>query len=259
MDKSVKSDCQRLKFSPELSQGRMEKAQLIIGTKTLRNILCLCLYLLGVKRNEIAEYLGIPSNTVRSKLKAMMRDGISAIFDRRKKRNDTTISSPKKKDKKVHITQTSEMNIISIGNTDISIHQRNKLQFKVFVLMLAENKLITKIAAGALLGVSSSHIGYLCKKLKEEDLPCLIDKRKGQREDYVFTPEIKSELILQFATNASCHAKTSGHAISSDLQKRSQINLSERSVRYHLSKLGLSGKADKMRSMICTQKKNFRS
>lgn len=251
-----KLNCRDLNFSPELSIKRVEKAQLVVKLDVLRNILCFCLYILGVKRSEIAEFLGIPHNTARSILKKILSDGISAFFDRRCKKNVETISpvSTEKK-KNVKITMTSEIAIISIENADISIRRKNKLQFKAVVLMLADNKLISKTTAGSLLNVSSSHVGYLCEKLTENDISSLIDQRKGQQQDYVYTPEVKSELILQFAVNASGSGKISGHALASNIQERTRIDLSERSVRHHISKLGLNMISRKMKEMICSQKK----
>lgn len=185
-----------------------------------------------------------------------MRDGISAFFDRRKKNDYMQLTV--EKNEKVYVEQKDDRSIISIGNAALSINRNNKLQFKALILILADNRLITKKTAGILLNVSSSHIGYLCGKLANEDLTCLIDKRQGQMKDYVFKPEIKSELILQFVTNASSNSKTSGNAIASALNERTKMNLSERSIRYHLSKLGLKGMAEKIRNIICPQKKNSR-
>jgi len=256
MKKINKLDCRSLNFSPELSMRRLEKAQLVIKSNILRSILCFCLYIFGVKRNEIGEFLGIPHNTVRSMLKGIMRDGVFAFFDRRRQKSIETILPASTKIKKdVKITMTSENSIISIEDAEISISRENKLQFRAFVLMLADNKLISKTKAASLLNVSSSHIGYLCKKINRNDICCLIDKRQGQQHDYVYTPEIKSELILQFTVNASSGGRTSGHGIASDVQKRTQLDLSERSVRYHISKLGLNMISGKIKELICSQKK----
>ncbi len=89
--------------------------------------------------------------------------------------------------------------------------------------------------------------------ISKNDLLCLIDKRKGQQQDYVFTPEKKSELILQFVSNAVLGKSTSGSALANDLKDRTQIDLSDRSIRMYISKFGLKGMDEKLRQM--TKKK----
>jgi repressor of nif and glnA expression len=71
----------------------------------------------------------------------------------------------------------------------------------------------------------------------------------------VYKPKLKSELILQYVVNASNGEKTSGHAIASDILERTRIDLSERSVRHHISKLGLRMIVGKITELICSQKK----
>ncbi len=118
------------------------------------------------------------------------------------------------------------------------------------ILTFAENGLISKTSAGKLVGISSSHVGYLINNISENDLLCLIDKRKGQQKDYVFTSEKKSELILQFVSNAVLGKSTSGSALANDLKDRTQLDLPDRSIRMHISKLGLKGMDEKLRQMI---------
>jgi hypothetical protein len=67
----------------------------------------------------------------------------------------------------------------------------------------------------------------------------LIDKRKGQIQDYRFTPEIKAELIQQVAANAITGKPTSSRAVSQHIKKRCNLVLPDRSVRLHMNKLGL--------------------
>ena len=117
-------------------------------------------------------------------------------------------------------------------------------------LTFTDNGLISKTHTGKLLNISSSHVGHLIKSLSENDLSCLLDKRRGQQKDHVFTPEIKSELILQFTSNAVSGKSTSGSALANDLKERTQLDLSDRSIRMYISKLGLKGMDKKLRSMI---------
>lgn len=261
MERMNRLDCRELKFNPELSKKRLKKAHLVIKFDILRKVLCFCLYLLGANRNDIGNFLDIPHNTVRSMLRTILRDGVCAFFDRRgRKTDDSEITpTPVSESKDVVINVNYEDQVIFINNAEISIPPGNKLQFKSIVLTLADNKLISKTEAGSLLGVTSSHVGYLCKNVKEHDINFLIDKRQGQRHDYVYTPELKSELILQFVVNASEGKKTSGQAIVSAIQERKQIVLSDRSVRHHVSRLGLNMIAGKITETVSSQKKTRRS
>ncbi len=48
-----------------------------------------------------------------------------------------------------------------------------------------------------ILNYSPGHIKLISKNLDDNDAYALIDQRKGQ-EEFRFTPEVKSELILQY-------------------------------------------------------------
>lgn len=245
-------DCRTLSFSPELSSKRFSKAQLIFGEKVIKRIVCYCLYILGVRRIDISEMVNLPENTVRTMLKVISKDGFAAFFDRRKKEENGIEKrfdkSMKKKD--LQITELEDHYQITINELDISISKKNKHQLKAMLLTFAENGSISKTDTGKLLNISSSHVGYLINNMSKNDLLCLIDKRQGQQQGYVFTPELKSELILQFASNAASGKSTSGSALANDLKERTQLDFSERSVRMYISKLGLKGMGKKLRLML---------
>ena len=247
-----KMDCRALSFSPELSSKRLSKAQLIFGEKVLNKIICFCLYILGVRRIDISEAVNLPENTVRTMVKSILRDGFAAFFDRRRKEENRfgNLSEKTVKRTGIQITELQDSYQISANELNISILKNNKEQLKAMLLTFTENGLISKTHAGKLLNISSSHVGLLIKSMSENDLLCLLDKRRGQQKDHVFTPEIKSELILQFTSNAVSGKSTSGTTLANDLKERTQLDLSERSIRMHISKLGLKDMDKKLRSMI---------
>ena len=154
------------------------------------------------------------------------------------------------KRKDIQINEHQESYKFSINELDISIPKKNKHQLKALLLTFAENGLISKTYAGKLLDISSSHVGHLINRMSKNDLLCLIDKRRGQQQDYIFTNEIKSELILQLASNAILGKSTSGSTLANDLKERAQLDLSDRSIRMYISKLGLKGIDEKLRLMI---------
>ena len=252
MDEFKKIDCRFLSFSPDLSANRLSKAQLVFGEKVLKRIIVFCLYILGVRRTEISKVTKLPENTVRTMLKAISQDGFIAFFDRRKKQVGITgnvhVRPTKKKD--IKINELNDKYQISINETDIFISKKNKHQFKAMLLTFAENGLISKTYAGKLLNISSSHVANLINNMSENDLICLIDKRRGQQKDYVFTPEVKSELIVQFAVNAATGKPTSSPVLTKDLEQRISHKLSERRIRFHINNLGLKDKAAKLWELI---------
>ena len=245
-------DCRELLFSPDLSLKRINKAQFVFGGNVLKRIICFCLYILGVRRVDIAKAINLPENTVRTMLKTISRDGYEAFFDRRKKQEERIMPCPdilaKRKD--IQITEHQDSYLISINGLEISVRKQNKQQLKAMLLTFTENGLISNTHTGKLLNVSSSHVGHLIKSLSENDLSCLTDKRLGQQKDHVFTPEIKSELILQFTSNAVSGKSTSGASLAKDLKERTQHDLSERSIRMYISKLGLKDMDKKLMAMI---------
>jgi hypothetical protein len=77
--------------------------------------------------------------------------------------------------------------------------------------------------------------------LKDRDIHCLIDKRKGSQEDYKFTPDVKAELIKEFAVSCLTGKSASGKTIGEKMDATFKTSFSERSVRFHMHKLGLNG------------------
>ena len=241
MTELINLDCQSLSFDSKLSGRRLKKVQNIFPIKILLNIICFSLYLLGMKRNMIASTLGLPPNTVRTKIRIFFRDGVSALFDRRKNNvvrqvKDEPEASPKRE---TVIEQTTEEIVLRVRDICIAIPKHNYLQARAVLLTFVQNKIITKAEAAKNLDLSSVHIGYLCNGLKDKDIHSLFDNRKGQKQDYKFTPEIKAQLIQIFTINSLTGKSTSGKAIGEELEAMFETSFSERSVRFHMSKLGL--------------------
>jgi len=89
------------------------------------------------------------------------------------------------------------------------------------------------------IGLSVAHTVALSQRLDGEGLTALIDKRQGQQSDYRITPEVKAELVQQFAVDIIARGKTSGEAISEELRDRCLITVPARTVRHHLARLEL--------------------
>ncbi len=225
-----------LKLSKTNSSKRIEKAYESLGVKIVSRIIGFTLFLLGAKREDIAQYLQIPMGTFLSRTDQY---GILAFEDRRKSayKKVVKIEAPVK----VSLGVTEQNVIIQLGgnNQAIIIPRKNLLQCKVILLTFVNNGLLTAKDVAEVLGFSVRHIRDLNVKMHEGDVYWLIDKRKGQIQDYRFTPEIKAELIQQVVANAITGKPTSSRAVSQHIKERCNLVLPDRSVRLHMNKLGL--------------------
>jgi len=134
-------------FNQKRSTSRLDKAKKVFGEKVLVNILCLCLYLFGMKRNIIALILGISENTVRAKIRIILMDGASSLHDRRQRgcvENKKQQAPASNLQGNITVEKNDAVTIINLGETPVTIPNTNPLQIKVVLLTLVENKLITK-------------------------------------------------------------------------------------------------------------------
>jgi len=233
-------DCQSFSFSHRLSIERLKKARNIFGTRVIDRILCFALFLLGVDRASISKELNIPSGSVRSIIRALFNSGVSALEDRR---HSTSTFLPYKKEKVSSVNVHNDANdlVIDFGSLfKLNIPRTNTTQAKTVLLSIVNNGLLSARKAGEVLNYSTDHIHILAHKLKTEDANTFIDKRQGPQQDFVFTPKAKAELIQQFSANAAFRKKTSSTALAKDIKERCGLDLSPRTIRFHIEKLGLS-------------------
>jgi transcription initiation factor IIE alpha subunit len=247
-------NCQDLKFSPMLCRQRIPHAESILGTSVFNRIICFALYHLGAKRQNISDLLNMPAGTVRSIIRAIHQGGLAAFEDRRK-RIPTIVSPPLQRTQKAFVNRQEQSTIITIGNTEMRIPVNNPLQTKVVLLTLLDNGLLNNSDVAKILNISKVQVSNLSKALRDQDVPSLIDKRKGQIQDYRFTPEIKAELIQQVAANAITGKPTSSRVISEQINERCNLKLPDRSIRLHMKKLGLPNIASSLPVLVDTLKK----
>jgi hypothetical protein len=247
---------QSIKFYPELSEQRMATANKILGNKVIKRIVAFAFYLLGAHRRPIAELLNMPQDTLKSAISRVLKAGTGAFEDSRKK-TSVFILPGAILPKKPSVFLEGQEVIADFGLTDtiLRIPARNALQVKTILLTMLNNGLITTAEAAKVLGYSLVHVTRLSQALGEGDVQALIDKRQGQKLDYLFSPEIKAELVQQFAANAVTGKPISSRIISEQLNKRCNLNLPDRSVRLHMKKLGLPRIAKSLPGLIETLKK----
>ena len=248
-------NCQTIPFSQKLQQQRMTQAQSILGSRVVKHIICFVLYLFGVDRKSISDLLRTPPGTIRSIIRAILHNGLPALEDRRQ--SSSTFLPPQEKSFKVNIRTEGQSVIIDFGVAgQLAIPRQNTLQTRVILLTLLDNNLISTREVSEVLGFSMAHTLNLAQKLHTDDITALIDKRQGQQQEYRFTPEVKAELIQQFVLGIVSSGKSSGKLLANHLQERCELTLSERSIRDHISKLGLSRIKKTLPNLLSVLKKD---
>lgn len=249
-------DCQKLTFSNELSQQRINQFKTILGGKIINKIICFALFLLGVDRKTISEAINIPGGTIRSVIRAIRINGITGFEDRRKKCS-SFLSPPKSIEPEVSVSLEEENIIVNLGlsNQKLQVSRKNHLQAKNFLLTMLNNGLISVQKIATVLHLTPAHIYNLSKKLQEQDVQGLIDKRQGQKKDYKFSSEVKTEIVQQFAANAIIGESTSSRTIAKQLKHRCNLNLPDRSIRLHIEKIGLGRITKSLPGLVDSLKK----
>jgi transposase len=250
-------DCRHVEFSPQKSAERISRALRVFPRGALMRLLAFTLHLLGVRRQVVASLVGMPEESVKTVSRLVMRDGFTALRDRRRSEKGP-VTEAATSPVAVTARREGEWYIVTFGEdgSSLRIPIAFRIQARTVLLSLLNGGLLSVEETATVLGLHPGHCRELAKKLKGQDVDkSLIDKREGQKKDYLFTSEVKSELILQFAVNALSGWPTSGRAISEELHQRCGIEVSERSVRLYLKKLGLSRIADALPELLDAQKK----
>jgi len=248
-----------MKFSNTHSKKRIEKAYQTLGENIANKIIGFGLFLLGAKREDIAQYIKMPFGTFLSFLTRVHQNGLLAFEDRRK----VSFLQPVKTETppKVTLSMKDQNVCIQLGveNLSINIPRTNLLQCKVVLLTLFNSGLLSIKEISQVLGISSRHTRTLNTRMHDEDVYSIIDNRRGQSQDYRFTPEVKAELIQQIAANAICKKPTSSSVISEHLKQRCNLDLPDRSIRLHVKRMGLSEIVKSLPALVETLKKTPRN
>lgn len=250
--------CQNLKFDATLSQQRIDRAMQIFGISVVRRILYFSLYLLGVTRTTIARLLEVPPDSVKTTIKNIHRNGIPAFEDRRFRNSAFLPQAQQILPLKVTVTFKGEWIDIGFGKEEqkLRISRNNKLQYRALLLTMLNSGLLSTKQTSVYLELSEVQTRTLAKNLQEKDISSILDKRQGQKNDYVFNLETKAEMIQQYIANLLNKKKTSSQALSEDLKERCNLNLSSRTIRLHINKMGFSKIKKTLPALIDTIKKN---
>jgi hypothetical protein len=216
-------------FSSTHSAKRIKNASELLGASVVKSFLAFALFLMGAKREEIARRLSIPLGTLFSLLNRIAQQGLPAIED------------------------------FGIRERAVRIPVQNSLQAKIFLLTLVHNGLLPRTEVAKVLGYSATHVERLAKQLDSGDAHALLDKRRGQKQQYRVTVEVKAELIQQFAADVIASGTTSGLAISAELQQRCNMTIPARTVRHHMANLGLTRIKHSLPELVTTVKKTSKN
>jgi len=252
-------DCDQFDFSSTLSHKRILQARAIFGDKIVNRILAWALFLLGASKPMICSALDLKAGSLRTLLYRLQNQGIGTFEDRRSKTSSfkPKVSVSPVQPLKVSLHKKDVNHQIRFGDSlHIQIPPSNPLLFKSILLCLLNNQMLNRREVAKALRLSEDRVGKLAKKLAKEDVKGLLDQRRGQQQDYVFSSTIKGELIQQFVIDMVQDGKITGEGLSKHLKERCQHDLSPRSILYHLSNMGLSNIKSTLPAYLETAKKN---
>lgn len=233
-------DCQNLGFSTRLAENRMGQAHSVLGPGVLQRFLCYSLYLLGVKRKNIGQALGIPSETAKSTIKTINRHGITGLEDRRQQ---SSLFRPKVQLEARPVTLREEGSKIivdfGIDHRALYLNREDPLQVKIILLTMLNEGLVKNRQVAEVLNITPTYTAILARRLHEQGALSLLDQRQGQKQDFRVPREVKAEVVQQFALDVITSGKTSGRVISAELKERCDIFIPPRTVRHHLARMGL--------------------
>ena len=249
-------DCQNLVFSTRLAENRMAQALMSFGSGVLQRLLCYSLYLLGVNRKTIGQVLNIPSETAKSIIKTINRDGLAAFEDRRRQ---FSAFIPQASLQPQPITLREEEGHLlvdfSMSGRVLRLNREDPLQMKTILLTMLNSGLLKKRQVAEAIKMTPSHTATLARRLDEQGARSVVDQRQGQKQDYRVPRQVKAELIQQFALDVIASGRTSGSAISAELKERCNITIPARTVRHHLARMGLGKIKGSLPQLVSAVKK----
>lgn len=257
------TNCGNVNFSPAKAEKRISKANDLLGKNVVRWIIGFALFLLGAKRKAVSDLLGTPYETLNSFIRRIWKDGAKAFEDRRtSSATSATLRTPLEGIVCAPTAIIQEDEIVIHFPYESNVYIRipytytNKVVAKAFLLTLLENQILDSQTVADILGYARNHALYLKREMVSGSPEVLFDGRQGQKQEYVFKPEVKAELIQQCSVNAIAGKSTSSEVLAADLKQRCGLDLSDRSIRFHIQKLGLKKLYKTLPEILEALKKN---
>ncbi len=253
-------DCQGVIFSTQQSQKRIQKALKVLPSKVLNRILSFALYILGARLSTIGSLMEIPEESVKTMVSRVMKDGLPAFRDRRQSTETFQAETAPIALKENQAYVTMEKNYCEIcfenSNNRLKIRKSHPVRLKTVLLSLLQAKLLSANAVAAVLDITPAHCRELGNRLIDHDVDdVLIDKRKGQKQDFRVNQEIKAELIQNFAARIISGYSTSSEALTEVINEHQETSISSRTIRWHMNKLGLMKIKKTLPDLVKTLKK----
>ena len=256
-------NCQDIVFSPQQSQKRIEKALRVLPSQVLKRIIFFALYLLGARLSAIASLVEIPEESVKTTISRVMRDGLSAFPDRRQSAK-TYVSQllPPPQAPQASALIEQDYCAITFGNMDhqLIIPRNHQVHLRSVLLSLLQANLLTVHTVSSILGMTAAHCRQLSARLMNDGVTeVLVDKRKGQKQDFLFDLSAKAELIQHFAARVVTGYSISSQALTEIINDTQKTTISPRTVRWHMNKLGLMKIKETLPELVETLKKTSES
>jgi len=237
-------DCQGMVFSSSHSQKRINSALLILPELVLKKMLFFSLYLLGARISAIASLVEMPEESGRTVIKRISKGGLPSLGDRRQsaKAYEHRLPHPAIQNQQVSVIMKGDSCLITFFDSEqqIKILRRHRVHLRSVILTLLQSGLISAQTASLALGITAAHCRDLSEKLLNEDVvEVLSDKRKGQSNDLLVDPQVKAELVQQFAARSIAGYSVSGRALADAVNASLHTAISDRAIRWHMNKLGL--------------------
>ena len=252
-------NCQDIVFSQKQSQKRIEKALRVLPSQVLKKILFYALYLLGARLNVIASFVEMPEESGKTTINRVMRDGMPAFRDRRQSAKACELQLPTPQEQQASVLIEGDCCAITFGNMNhqLKIPQSHRVHLRSVLLSLLQANLLSVHTVSSALGITAAHCRELSAKLVNEGVTeVLIDKRKGQKQDFRVGLPVKAELIKHFAARVVTGHSTSSQALTELINDTQKTTISSRTIRWHMNKLGLMKIKKTLPKLVETLKKN---
>jgi hypothetical protein len=251
-------NCQDIVFSQKQSQTRISKALRILPPQVLKKFLFFSLYLLGARLNSIALLLEIPEESGKTTISRVMKDGLPAFHDRRQSAKINGLHIPPPRKPQVSVLIEADHYAITFGDMEhqLNIPKNNQIHLRSVLLSLLQANLLSVHTVSSVLGITATHCRELSSKLANDDITeVLVDKRRGQQQDFLVDLSVKAELILHFAARAVTGHSTSSQALTDLVNATNKTTISSRTIRWHMNKLGLMKIKKALPQLVKTLKK----
>jgi len=235
-------NCRRVEFSPEKSEERINSALRVLPHKVLMRVLAFALHLQGASRKVVAEFVGMPEQSVKTVVRRVLRDGFPALRDRRCS-DQPSVVVIRPEQLQLSVRREGEWCVVAFGSSDkvLKLPITHSVQLRTVVLSLFTAELLSAPQTASALGLSAAHCGELARKLAKDDVAvALVDKRQGQKSNYRVGRQAMAEIIQQIAARVITGHSTSSEVLAELVNDKTQAELSARTIRWHVNNLGLA-------------------